>query len=139
MSDEQSHASISTDHELLDVSWMVRSIQSSYWGGVFPDEMLSRAIANSLVFGAYRDGKQIGFVRVLTDHGVFSSVTDVFVDEAHRGKGVGSALMKAVVEHESVAKTYCILRARPEAWLWYFKADFHVFDRKSGLMQRMPR
>jgi GNAT superfamily N-acetyltransferase len=64
----------------------------------------------------------------------------VIVQEDMRGKGIGSALMKAVAEHPDVAHTYCILRARPNAWLFYFRAaDFHVFDRKSGLMQRMPR
>jgi GNAT superfamily N-acetyltransferase len=134
------NVTISTDHTLLDVQWMVKSIQGAYWGGAFGDENLCRAIANSLVFAAYADGKQIGFVRAVTDHGAFSSITDVFVDEAHRGKGVGSALMKAAVEHPSVGKTYCILRARENAWLFYFRTgDFHVFDRRHGLMQRMPQ
>lgn len=140
MSDALAPVSISTDHTLLDVQWMVRSIQASYWGGQFEDDALCRAIANSLVFGAYADGKQIGFVRVVTDHGAFSSVTDVFVDEAHRGKGVGSALIKAAVEHPSVGKTYCILRAKENAWLFYFShGDFHVMDRKNGIMQRLPQ
>lgn len=132
--------SISSDSALLNVGWMIESIQGSYWGGAFTGEALGRAIANSLVFAAYADGRQIGFVRVVTDHACFSSVTDVFVDEAYRGKGIGSALMKAAVEHPSVGPTYSILRARESAWLFYFRcADFHVMDRRNGIMQRMPR
>lgn len=137
---EPQSVSISTDPSKLDVPWICASIRGSYWGETYCDAQLRAALAKSLVFGAYQDGRQIGFVRLVTDHNIFSSVTDVFVDEARRGKGVGSALMEAVVEHESVKGTYCILRARPAAWLWYFRvADFHVMDRVHGILQRMPR
>jgi GNAT superfamily N-acetyltransferase len=134
------NVTISTDPALLDIPWICASLRGSYWGGHLVDGQVRAALAKSLVFGAYADGKQIGVVRVVTDGAIFSSVTDVFVDEAHRGKGVGSALMEAVVKHEAVKGTYCILRARQEAWLFYFRTgDFHVFDRKSGLMHRMPQ
>jgi len=93
-----------------------------------------------MCFGAYADGKQVGIIRVVSDGSIFSSVCDVFVDEKYRGRGIGSELLRQVVEHPDVRGTICILKARPEAWLFYFKnADFHVVDRKSGLMQRMPR
>ena len=81
---------------------------------------------------------QIGFVRIVSDTAIFSSITDVFVDEAYRGKGVGSAMIDYAVKLPEVAKTLCILQARPLAMLWYMKWDFVVVDHKSGIMQRSP-
>lgn len=145
--------SISTDPAKLDVAWIVHSVLGSYWGSWLNSGQIRAALHESLVFGAYlpqtvkTDGgsiiesgeRQIGFVRVLTDGAIFSSVCDVFTDEAHRNRGVGSALMRAVVEHPSVAGTICILAARPEAFDWYSKFGFVLIDRGSGIMQRQPK
>lgn len=88
---------------------------------------------------AFRD-RQIGVVRVVTDGAIFSSVTDTYVDAAHRNKGVGSSLMQAVVDHSAVAGTRCILQARQHLWLWYFRhGDFHVVDKAHGIMVRVGR
>lgn len=44
---------------------------------------------------AVRDGQVIGFLRALTD-GIFNGyISMVVVDQAHRGQGVGSALVRA--------------------------------------------
>ena len=106
------------------------------------DSQIANALKRSLVFGAYRGGcdfipvRQIGLLRVVTDGSIFSSITDVFVEESERGKGVGSALMDAAMASE-VGHTYCILRARPLAQLWYFKWGFRLLD-DSGVMAREP-
>jgi GNAT superfamily N-acetyltransferase len=45
----------------------------------------------------------------VTDHAIFSSVMDVFIEEEYRLKGIGTKLMKAIVTHPSVSRTVCIL------------------------------
>jgi ribosomal protein S18 acetylase RimI-like enzyme len=130
---------ISTDKTRLDLDWIVRQLQGSYWGGHFTELQICEAVGKSLCFGAYEDGKQVGFVRCVTDGAIFSSVCDVIVQEDYRGKGIGSALMEAVVKHPEIAPTYCILRARTTAWFWYFRFDFRVFDKAHGLMHRQPQ
>ena len=134
------NAEISTDPKRLDIDWIVTQLRGSYWGAQLRPEQIAAAVSRSLCFGAYVDNKQVGLVRVVGDGNIFSSVTDVIVQEDMRGKGIGTALIKAVVAHPEVGSTYCILRARENSWLWYFRhADFHVFDRKHGLMQRFPQ
>lgn len=134
------NAEISTDPKRLDIDWIITQLRDSYWGGHLKPEQIAAAVSRSLCFGAYADGKQAGLVRVVTDGSIFSSITDVIVQENMRGQGIGTALMKAVVEHPEVKHTYSILRARENAWLFYFRcADYHVFDRRHGLMQRFPQ
>jgi GNAT superfamily N-acetyltransferase len=132
--------SVSCDPSRLDVAWVVHSVLGSYWGGALAGAQIRAALQGSLCFGAYADGKQNGLVRIVTDGAIFSSVCDVFVEEAHRGKGVGTALMTAAMAHPSVAGTLCILRARPAAQLWYFKNwGFQLLDKQHGIMQRQPQ
>ena len=51
-----------------------------------PDRRFPVIINHSLSFGVY-DGKyQIGYCRVITDHSEFTTIWDVFIDEAYRKK-----------------------------------------------------
>ncbi len=131
--------SVSCDPSRLDVAWIVHSVLESYWGLHLAGAQVRAALSESLVFGAYAAGKQIGFVRVVTDYNIFSSVCDVFTDESWRNKGVGSAMMREAMQHEGIKGTICILAARPEAWSWYENFGFVLVDKRSGIMQRQPQ
>ena len=85
----------------LDIPLIHRWLsESSYWATGIPRDTVERAIANSLNFGVYH-GKagQVGFARVISDRATFAYVADVFVLEAHRGKGLSKRLMEAVLAH----------------------------------------
>ena len=56
------------------------------------------AVQTSLPFGVYHEGKLVGFARVITDYATFAYVGDVFVLEAHRGRGLSKWLMGAIAE-----------------------------------------
>jgi GNAT superfamily N-acetyltransferase len=92
---------ISSDSKRLDIPLIHRWLTtSSYWAAGIPRDIVDRAIANSLNFGIYHptDG-QVGFARVISDHATFAYLADVFVLEAHRGKGLSKRLMEAVLAH----------------------------------------
>jgi GNAT superfamily N-acetyltransferase len=71
----------------------------SYWAAGIPRDVVERSLAGSLCFGAFEDSLQVGFARVVTDYATFGYVADVFVVASHRGRGVGTALMTAVMEN----------------------------------------
>lgn len=109
---------ISTSPALLDMKWVITTIRSSYWGEWLTPIQIMRACDHSLCFGAYFNdshlmaGRQIGFGRVVTDRATFSSITDLVVDELHRNKGVGTALLQAILAHQWVHPTICIIASR---------------------------
>ena len=71
----------------------------SYWAQHIPRATTERAIANSLCFGLYHGGAQVGFARVVTDRATFGYLCDVFVAPEHRGAGQGKWLVSCVLQH----------------------------------------
>jgi GNAT superfamily N-acetyltransferase len=92
---------ISDDPDRVDVDAVHRYLsQESYWAPGVPRDVVERSIAWSLPFGLYApDGSLAGFARAVTDRAVFAYLADVFVLEAHRGRGLGVWLMRVVIEH----------------------------------------
>ena len=98
-------AEISTDKNRLDVTFVHRFLcDESYWAAHIPLELVRTSIENSLCFGAYDGGAQVGFARVVTDYATFGYVSDVFVAPSHRGAGIGKELMAAIVAHPSLQR-----------------------------------
>lgn len=82
----------------LDYMYQLLCIPSRYSTGL-PPERLPLIIEGSLCFSVFYQGKQVGFSRVISDQSEFASLWDVFIDEPHRGKGVGQALLKYIFQH----------------------------------------
>ncbi len=91
---------VSDDPARLDVASVHNYLSGrSYWAPGVPRETVRRAIGNSLCFGLYGGQAQVGFARVVTDRATFGYLCDVFVEEAHRGAGLGKWLVECVLAH----------------------------------------
>src|SRR5262249_49356968 len=90
---------LSTDPDRLIVADIHAYLSRSYWAAHIPIDLLCRAIAGSLCFGVYKDGRQVAFARVISDRATFAYLCDVYVLEEHRGKGLAKWLMEAVTAH----------------------------------------
>jgi len=91
---------LSADKKKLELQYIYNLLctPSRYSTGL-PPERFPLIIKNSVCFGVYYQGKQVGFSRVITDYSEFASLWDVFIDEEHRGRGVGKALMAYLFAH----------------------------------------
>src|SRR4051812_17548497 len=70
---------ISTNPSRIDVSVVHGYLsKESYWAKDIPLETVQKSIDNSLCFGLYFEGKQIGFARLITDKATFAYLADVF-------------------------------------------------------------
>lgn len=91
---------VSTDPADLDIALIHRFLsEQSTWARGIPRALVETAIANSLCFGGFLDGRQIAFARVVTDYATYGNLVDVFVLPAHRGQGHAKTLMRAVMAH----------------------------------------
>ncbi len=107
---------LTTDRSKLDVVTVHRWLsEESYWATGRPLDVMEKAIANSLCFGVYRDGRQVAVARVITDYATFGWLCDVFVDEATRGDGIGKWMVQAIMAHPDLAGVRRILLATRDA------------------------
>jgi len=128
---------ISTDPNRLDVDMIHHFLsEHSYWARGRPPEVTRRAIAHSICFGAYQDGRQVGFARVVTDRATFAWLADVFVVEEERGRGVGKALLAAVMEHPELQGLRRMFLATRDAHGLYAQFGFQPLDDQSRFMVR---
>lgn len=95
----------STDYEIdsdlvrMDIDRVHQWLSTdAFWALGRTRETVETAARNSLNFGAFtRDGTQVAYARVATDHATFAWLCDVYVDRDHRGQGLGTRLSEAVV------------------------------------------
>jgi len=92
---------VSTDPARLDLDLIHRVLSTeSYWAAGRPRETTERAFAHSLPFGLHApDGTLAGWARVITDHATFGYLADVWIQPAHRGRGLSKFLVGAILEH----------------------------------------
>jgi ribosomal protein S18 acetylase RimI-like enzyme len=73
--------------------------EESYWARGRPREIQDALVESSQrVVGLYRDGRQVGFSRTVTDGHVHAYLADVYVLEEFRGRGLGVELVRFSVE-----------------------------------------
>lgn len=90
---------LSTDPAQLDISLIHSFLTKSYWAKGISLEVVARSIENSLCFGIYADGKQVGFARVVSDFATYAYIGDVFVLDSFRGHGLGKWMMESIMRH----------------------------------------
>jgi GNAT superfamily N-acetyltransferase len=71
-----------------------------------------------MCFSLLRQKEQIGFARVVTDFAVFSWLSDVVINDAYRGRGLGGWLIGCIVEHPLIAGTQFVLQTTEAAGLY---------------------
>ncbi len=87
------------DPARIDVAAAHAYLARSYWSPGIPYATVARAIANSLCVAVHCDGEQVGLARVVTDRATFAYLADVYVLEAHRGRGLARAMVAHLQAH----------------------------------------
>ena len=114
---------ISTDPARLDVDVIHGFLSHSYWAAGIPRETVERSIRHSICFGAFDEGQQVGFARVISDRATYAYVADVFVLPSHRGRSIGKRLMACITSHPELQ----------DLRLWtLFTRDAHGLYRQYG-------
>ena len=99
--------------ERVDFERVHAWLAASYWTPGVARETVERAARNSaLVIGVLgRDGRQAAFGRIVSDKTRFAYLSDFIVDDAHRGKGLGQAMVRFALEHPEFATVtnWCLM------------------------------
>lgn len=117
---------VSTDRARIDVAAVHGFLTRAYWSRGIPEETLRRAIAGSLCFGVYRGPDQVGFARVITDRATYAYLSDVFIMDAHRGRGLSKLLMAVITNHPALQGLRRFSLSTRDAHALYAQFGFRV-------------
>ena len=127
---------VTTDPSRLDIDYIHAFLTRSYWARGIPRVVVARAIENSLNFGLFEGARQVGFARAITDRAWYAYIADVFVDEAHRGKGLGKLIMEAVTSHPELQNLRRMMLGTADAHGLYRQFGFTDVEKPERWMER---
>ena len=95
---------VSTDRARIDFDLAHRWVAGEYWSPGIERDRFLRSLEPALCFGLYApDGGQIGFARVISDFARMAWLSDVVVEKARRGAGLGAFLIQSALDHPDLA------------------------------------
>ena len=130
---------ISTDRSRIDVPAVQAFLSRAYWSPGIPEDVVRRGIAGAICFGIYHGRAQVGFARVITDQATYAYLADVYVLEAHRGRGLATWLMEVVMAHPSLQGLRRFALSTRDAHALYARFGFAPVanpDRQMEIMRR---
>jgi N-acetylglutamate synthase-like GNAT family acetyltransferase len=126
---------ISCDPTRFDIGAIHGFLSQAYWSAGVPRAVVERAIANSLCFGVFYDGQQVGLARVVTDKATFAYLADVYILPEHRGKGLSLRLLETVIGHADLQGLRRMLLATRDAHALYAKFGFKRLAAPDRIME----
>lgn len=127
---------LSSSQQDMDIDVIHSFISSSYWAEGIPRETMQIAIDNSLCFGVFtEDNTQVAFARMITDCATFAYLSDVFVLDNHRGKGISKWLMHAIISHPKLQRIRRMVLATSDAHGLYEQFGFKALGSPASFME----
>ncbi|ARN71183.1 GNAT family N-acetyltransferase [Nonlabens tegetincola] len=117
---QKDNFTISTDKSKLDLISIHEFLsKETDWAHGIPIDTVKKSIENSLCFGVYDQGQQIGFARVISDFSTIAYLGDVYVLNEYRGKGLSKWLMEEIMNHPNLqGLRRWILLTNTAEWLY---------------------
>lgn len=113
---------VDDDNQKTNAEAVYHLLKDTYWAKGRTLETVKKTVANSHCFNVWKDGRQVGFARVVTDYAVFGWIADVIVDEQFRGQGLGKFLVRCICEHPELP--YHLVLRTEDAHSLYEKYGF---------------
>ncbi|MDP9101260.1 MAG: GNAT family N-acetyltransferase [Actinomycetota bacterium] len=127
----------------VDAVWNFLST-SAYWGRWREESVVRRQVATAWrVVGAYHtEWGMVGFARAISDGVALAYLADVFVLPDHRGRGLGLAVVRRMVEEGPGARFRWLLHTRDGhglyAKLGFAPPDLTLLERPATLDPTAP-
>ena len=108
----------------------------SYWAKNISINLVKKSIENSVCFSVFYKDKPVGFARVITDKATFGYIADVFIIEAHRGKGLSKWLMQTILDNEELQGFRGWMLGTKDAHSLYEKFGFKLTNDTTRIMRK---
>ena len=113
---------LTDDAERVNIDTVHQMLKDTYWASERTRDTVEKTVANSMCFSLLSGDRQIGFARVVSDYATVSYIADVIIHPEFRGGGLGTWMMKCIIEHPDIKSTQRLLQTM----------DAHEFYKKNG-------
>jgi GNAT superfamily N-acetyltransferase len=120
--------------EYVDFIRVQRWLASSYWTpGISMDHVIRAARGSALVLSAHHpEYGQVAYGRVVSDRARFAYIGDIWVDDAHRGRGLARSLVEFAIQHPELQQVRTWTLATRDAHGVYEPLGFLPMDHPSA-------
>lgn len=115
---------ITSDKNDINIEELLGLFKQTYWAKDRDKQVILKSVENSLCFSLFHKAKQIGFARVVTDYCDFAYLADVIIDEKYRGIGIGTYLLKYVIEEMELLEIRRVCLMTRDAQEFYKRFGF---------------
>ncbi|MDR6567679.1 GNAT family N-acetyltransferase [Chitinophaga ginsengisegetis] len=127
---------IKTGKENMDVKMIHRFLQEdSYWAKGISYSLVDHSLTHSFCTGAFVNGEQVGFGRVITDYYTFGWFADFFVLPAYRGKGISKKMLAYILDQPWSKRLRRKILNTSDAHGLYRQFQFKDLANASGLLE----
>lgn len=136
---------LSTDKARIDRDWVWKTISSSHWAEGISRKVIDKSIDNSLCFAMFdmsENGRQMATARVISDFATFAYLSDVFMEESYRGRGLCRWMVRTIRDFPELQglRRFALVStnardlyskcgfeavAHPERWMEIYDADVY--------------
>lgn len=107
----------------------------SYWAQGIPLPTVETMILHSYCIGVFHEEIQVGFARLVTDYATFAYLADVYVEDAHRGRGLSISMLDALLSEPFIKGLRKLFLATMDAHKLYFRYGFQKVAMPERLME----
>lgn len=127
---------IKTGKENMDIKVIHRFLaEDSYWAKGIPYAMVDHSLDHSFCTGAFVNGEQVGFGRVITDYYTFAWFADFFVLPAYRKQGISKQILSSILEQPWSKRLRRKMLNTSDAHGLYRQFQFKEPANPSGIME----
>ena len=131
-----------TGVEHMDFDTVTEWLRDTYWSpGITKAEVVFGAGNSTLVLGGFDEqGRQVSFMRIVSDKVRFAYLMDVVVDPRLRKQGIGATMVRFAMETKDMSLVYQWLLRTSDAQGVYAKLGFGPLENPQEWMTvRKPR
>ncbi len=132
---------LSSDPELLDFDVVHGFLSQAYWSAGIPRALVEQAAKHSRPYGLYHcpgvnARRQAGYMRLITDFTATAYVSDVFVLEEFRGRGLAKWMVGTVLADPLMREVRSWMLGTRDAHELYRQFGFGGLDDPRRFMRR---
>ncbi len=109
---------ITDDKALADLDYITAGLNSTYWAKDRSREVVAQTLERSDWLFLFHADRPAGFARLTGDRCTVAYLGDVFIDPAHRGRGLGRWLVECLLATPAAQVEHLLLGTRDAQGLY---------------------